>query len=108
MKIENEWLDAEILTLNLETKQKKKKKSSDSLMALKLFLMVTAVFFYAPVIEARTLVFKSSHSSTHMQAVDGGRHFICPKCRMCQWQDNKNADWAGNFTCSSCGANLGK
>lgn len=108
MKIENEWLDTEINQLNLEVNKKKRRKNSDNLMALKLFLMVTAVFFYAPLIEAKNSTVKSYRCSNHMQAADGGRHFICPKCRTCQWQDNKNADWAGNFHCRSCGANLGK
>ncbi len=116
MKIENEWLDSEISTLRLETKQKKRRKMSDNLMAFKLFLMITAVFFYAPLIEAGIspvmkkliLIQKTNSQKNHVLAKGEGRNFICPKCRMCQWQDDKNADWAGNFTCSSCGANLGK
>lgn len=110
MKIENEWLDTEINQLNLEVNKKKRRKNTDNWTAFKLFLMVTAVFFYAPVIEARcskVLVFKAM-SNANKKQMGEGRNFICPKCRTCQWQDDKNADWAGNFHCRSCGANLGK
>lgn len=111
MKIENEWLDAEITQLSIETKRKKRRKPSDNLIAFKLFLMLTAVFFYAPVLEAKcskVIVFKSMHANANKKQMGEGRNFICPKCRTCQWQDSKNADWAGNFHCSSCGSNLGK
>jgi hypothetical protein len=112
MKIENEWLDAEINMLTLENKQKKKRKISDNFITFKLFLMLTAVFFYAPLIEARCtgkIICFNKNSNSNMAVVDGGhRQFKCQKCRSVQWHDKKNADWAGNFYCTVCGANLGK
>lgn len=111
MKIENEWLDSEIDALKCEKQRKQKKKNTDNMLAFKLVLMLSAVFFYVPVIDARPhamILSKIKHHNTNMKAMDGGRHFICSKCRTCQWQDNKNADWSGNFFCSACGNNLGK
>lgn len=102
MKIENEWLDSEINALASEKNRKRKKKGTDNVLVFKLALMLTAVFFYAPTIDAKI-------HYANMAVVDGGhRQFICSKCGMHQWQDKKNADWAGNFRCAVCGNNLGK
>jgi predicted RNA-binding Zn-ribbon protein involved in translation (DUF1610 family) len=102
MKIENEWLDSEVNALKCEKQRKQNKKNTDNVLVFKLVLMLSAVFFYAPSLEARNIHRK-------MVVVDGGhRQFICHKCGMHQWQDKKNADWAGNFKCGSCGTNLGR
>lgn len=106
MKIENEWLDSEINALASEKHRKRKKKGTDNVLVFKLVLMLSAVFFCVPSIEARSCKIISVKKSTKIMGE--GRNFICPKCRTCQWQDNKNADWAGNFHCSVCGYNLGK
>jgi hypothetical protein len=78
MKIENEWLDAEINMLTLENKQKKKRKISDNFITFKLFLMLTAVFFYAPLIEARCtgkIICFNKNSNSNMAVVENADLF---------------------------------
>lgn len=106
MKIENDWLDSEINALASEKKRKLKKKNTDSLLVFKLVLMLTAVFFYVPAIEAKLNALRTTKK--HQMQMNAGRNFVCPKCNARQWQDNKNADWQGNFYCFSCKQNLGK
>lgn len=105
MKIENDWLNSEISCIKYE-KKKKNKKSTDNVLVFKLVLMLSAVFFYAPAIEAKCNALKIPKK--HQIQMNAGRNFVCPKCNTRQWQDNKNADWQGNFYCSSCKHNLGK
>ncbi len=98
MKIENEWLEKEIICLEREMKSRKK---DDGMQYMKIIFVLFMVFFYGN-IDAK----HSFNSVNYAKAVDGGQTFYCHKCQTRQWHDNSTADWNGKFYCGGCKTKL--
>lgn len=92
--MDSNWIEKEIYSL--ERIKKCKNVKGRSVVLIKFFLMLLAVFFYSTQINAIPM----------FKAMDGGQHFVCNKCRTSQWQDSSNANWAGKYHCKACGNQL--
>lgn len=101
MKIENEWLEKEILSIESEIRRPKYRNNQLSFLGV--LAMLGAVFFCSPIDAAPA---RLKPNVMNKPAEGGGRVFWCQNCRTRQWQDDKNANWAGEFHCSSCGKKL--
>jgi len=95
--IKNEWVEMEIEAISKQ--RKKRKPNLDNIMFVKLFLMITAVFFCSPVLDAKPRV---AHRYGVSYTEGGGVCFTCRHCRTAQWQDISNTDWRGYFYCVAC------
>ena len=92
MHPQNQWLDNEMQSIAEE--RKKVKIGSKCSHRTTIFLFFSTIFFCSYDLEA------SQKSKIN---VDNGVWWICPTCRTAQWQDNKNANWRGEFFCNKCG-----
>lgn len=92
----NDWLENEIFEISREIKIKPKKQH-DTMMAIRILLMISAIFFYTHEIDSKPSV------DFNMKNAEGGGHlFRCAHCGMNQWKASSQANWAGEFHCSGC------
>lgn len=96
MKIENDWLENEMMVISNEIKQKRK-KSPDTMICVRMFLVFSAIFFYTSAVDCKPNI---THNAR--KAEGGGQLFICPDCRTNQWHASNTKDWQGNYYCRGC------
>lgn len=103
MNPKNDYLDYEIRKLRLDTKIAQKK--GDTKLLLKFLVLLIPLLSF--VISLHATPAKSFFKHHYARQIDGGIQFTCKRCRMSQWQDRRQSDWAGNFYCKSCGTQMG-
>jgi len=94
----NQWLEEEELAIVSESKNTCRK--SDSIIFIKMFIILMCLFLFSPSLEAS----RSRHNVCMKRGE--GKSFVCKTCRTYQWQDEKNADFMGRYTCAGCGEPL--
>ena len=105
MNPKNEWLDTEVKTLSLEARKNK----ADTWMVVKFLCLLFPLLLYSFFAHG-SLGFsdKKVKNIQCVKQVDGGVFFTCKRCRICQWQDNNQVDWKGDFHCRKCCCKMGQ